>query len=175
MAFDATESTRRWSAGPEDGETEIKNGVFGSEEIEVLDPRGGLRDRGRNLRCGRRRCFFAHEPISINLPKWLIEGMDAQPEKKAVLIGSYLQRIKRRPPLITVAMNEWIHRPPAGGPVECGVGRRVEKREDRRMPTQMEDGWEPRERNEEGPRGTSTGAPAEPRRSRVRGDALWTR
>ncbi len=39
------------------------------------------------------------EPISVKLPKWLIEWMDAQPESRAVLIeGAICKRYKIKPP-----------------------------------------------------------------------------
>ena len=39
------------------------------------------------------------EPISVKLPKWLIEWMDAQPESRAVLIEDAIcKRHKIKPP-----------------------------------------------------------------------------
>lgn len=39
------------------------------------------------------------EPISVKLPKWLIEWMDAQPDSRAVLIEEALKRQhKIKPP-----------------------------------------------------------------------------
>lgn len=38
-------------------------------------------------------------PVSIKLPRWLIEWMDAQPESRAVLIEAAMQRqYKFKPP-----------------------------------------------------------------------------
>ena len=40
------------------------------------------------------------EPISVKLPKWLIEWMDAQPESRAVLIDDAIcKRHKIKPPV----------------------------------------------------------------------------
>ena len=39
------------------------------------------------------------EPISVKLPKWLIEWLDAQPESRAVLIENAIcKRYKIKPP-----------------------------------------------------------------------------
>lgn len=39
------------------------------------------------------------EPISVKLPKWLLEWMDTQPESRAVLIEDALKRwYKIKPP-----------------------------------------------------------------------------
>lgn len=44
------------------------------------------------------------EPISVKLPKWLIEWMDAQPKSRAVLIEEAIcKRNKIKPPNVEVS------------------------------------------------------------------------